>query len=198
MEPRLLATFDLPVDNRVLEARQGVEKRRNAFLSNVWKSCDRTQPAETSSVFLGIRRGVEHLRSLGCGEDGDCYLYVATDGEENANIQIKSALDRSADKRVLPAPISNKGIRVVMCGVAETVGLQQNPAGRARQLTRRRDPQRADRLRGVWLALFTDPELVRLDPYCPKSSGRGEPPPATPAATLRETSGRAGGAAPPR
>ncbi|MBS1876651.1 MAG: hypothetical protein JSU00_25780 [Acidobacteria bacterium] len=174
MEPRLIGTFDLPVDNRVIEARQGVEKRRSRFLSNVWKRCDLAQGAELSSIFLGIRRGVEHLQSLGCGEDNACYLYVSTDGEENANTQIKSALDRSADERPLPAPIRNNGIHVVICGVAETVGLQQRNAGYTRQLTRRRDPQRADRLREVWLALFAKPDLVRLEPYCQKGVGADE------------------------
>lgn len=67
-------------------------------------------------------------------------------------------------------PLDNEGIMVTFCGFAETVGLFVDPSGREIRRTVARDPHRDDRLQAVWRALFTRPELVSFQPYCPEPS----------------------------
>ncbi|HXG65140.1 MAG TPA: hypothetical protein VNO70_08525 [Blastocatellia bacterium] len=70
------------------------------------------------------------------------------------------------DKPLLPEPINNEGIRVVFSGIAETAGEAAGADGRKRALTPPHSPQRADRIRAVWSALFTNPERLTFEPYC--------------------------------
>lgn len=168
-EPRLLTSLDVPSNRRALEGRNAVARQREELLSNIKNQCEQLPRTKTSPIFRAIGRAVEHLRSLGCGPDLECSVYVQTDLEETSDSQIRKALDQPIrDKRVLPAPINNDGINVVICGVAETTGRTIGEDGKARQMTKPRDPERVDRIGSVWSALFTNPEQVKFEPYAPK------------------------------
>src|SRR5205085_1766126 len=103
----------------------------------------------------------------GCGKGSDCAVYVQSDLEETGDAQIKAALNRTGtDKPSLPEPINNDGIGIVFSGIAETSGEAASTDGRKRRLTPPHNPQRADRIRAVWSALFTNPERLTFEPYC--------------------------------
>src|SRR5205814_443250 len=97
-----------------------------------------------------------------------CLLYVASDGEENGEASIKNRIDNIRDeKHRLPNQLDNDGIEIVFCGIAATAGHIVDPSGREIRKIPPRDPGREDRLRQTWLSLFTRPNLVRFEPYCP-------------------------------
>jgi hypothetical protein len=168
-EPRLLASLKVPVNRRVLEGRSAALKEREELLESVKTLCEELPQTKTSPIFRAIGRAIEHLRSLGCGPGLECALYVQTDLEETGDGQIRRALTQPTQNKLsLPSPINNDAIDVVISGVAETAGLVTGNDGKTRQMTKPRDPERVDRIRSVWSALFTNPERVRFEPYAPK------------------------------
>jgi hypothetical protein len=70
---------------------------------------------------------------------------------------------------------------VTFCGFAQTRGRSVVSSSREIRAVAPRDPHRDDRLQAVWRALFTRPELVSFEPYCPEPtvlqahSGAGAP-----------------------
>lgn len=172
-EPRLLGEFRVPEVRRVIEGKRAAVRQREELFANLRARCEEARPTQISPVFLGAKRAVERLR--GVGSEGDHkVLYLQTDGEETADPQIKRALSgASAAGLKLPSPIRNDGVTVVICGLAETTGQTTGAEGKLRRLTSPRDPRRADRMTEVWKALFTNPQLVSLEPYCQKTQVAG-------------------------
>ena len=83
-------------------------KQREKLLGDIKAACDKRQQTSVSPIFIAVKRAVEHLRSVGCGKDADCVVYVQSDLEETSDPQIKAALNRTGnDKSPLPQPISN-------------------------------------------------------------------------------------------
>jgi hypothetical protein len=68
----------------------------------------------------------------------------------------------------LRTPIANNGVGVTFCGLAVTTHGALDRAHPARPASL--DPDREDRLQRTWRSLFTAPELVNFEPFCPKSS----------------------------
>ncbi len=168
-EPVLVASFEVPVNGRVLEGRSAALDRREELLGDLKKKCETLPRTRSSPIYLAVKRGIEELRAQGCDADSKCVLHVQSDLEENANAQIKAALDgRSGASSALPAPINNDGITIVICGIAETVGVAKGSDGVTRRLSGNRDPQRDDRVVEVWRKLFTTPGNVTFQPYCRK------------------------------
>jgi hypothetical protein len=131
--------------------------------------CEKTARTKVSPIFLSIERAVQHLRTLGCGPNSGCAVYVQSDLEENGDRRIKAALDGAPpDKQALPPPINNDGINIIVAGLTETSGIAST-SGAKRHFTRPHDPDRADRLRSVWQKSFTDPSRLVLEPYCPSN-----------------------------
>lgn len=162
-EPRWIWSGDLPVDTRVFEGRARRVQQRRQFVDQVSEQCRKTSSTSSSPIFLGVKRALEQLRALGCGPDSQCALYVSTDGEENVEPHLRRAIDSSSRPAVIPPPLANDGVRVLFCGLAET----RQTGGRARgPAPAIRSPERADRLRQVWAAAFSDPELVVFEPFC--------------------------------
>ena len=172
-EPRLLGEFRVPEVRRVIEGKRAAVRQREELFAGLRARCEEARQTQVSPVFLGTKRGVERLRSVGAEGDNKI-LYVQTDGEETADPQIKRALNGApAGGLKLPGPIQNDGVSVVICGLAETTGQTTNVEGKLRRLTRPRDPRHADRMTAVWKSLFTNPELVSLEPYCQKPQVAG-------------------------
>jgi hypothetical protein len=172
-EPRLLGEFRVPEVRRVIEGKRAAVRQREELFAGLRARCEEARRTQVSPVFLGAKRGVERLRSVGSDADHKI-LYVQTDGEETADPQIKRALNGApADSLKLPRPIQNDGVTVVICGLAETTGQVRGTEGKLRRLTMSRDPHRADRMTEVWKALFTNRELVSLEPYCQKPPDAG-------------------------
>jgi hypothetical protein len=170
-EPRLLGEFKVPVIRRVIEGQRAAAREREDILSRLQKRCGEAGQTQVSPIFQAVKRGVEHLQSVGSPSDSR-YLFVQTDGEETANDQIKRAISTPGAKLKLPAPIQNSGVRVVFCGMAETVGTTSAPNNKVRHLSRLRDAQRPDRLREVWAGVFAEPQLVSFEPFCSKGEVR--------------------------
>lgn len=165
-EPRWLGQFEVPVIRRVIEGQRAATRARQELLANVKSRCAEVKQTRKSPIFEGLKRGVEHLQSVGAAADSR-YLFIQTDGEETENMLIKQALNGSSQAKFrLPSPIRNKGIHVTFCGLAETIGTTTDSDKRLHHKSKQRDDQRADRLREVWAKLFTNPELVSFEPYC--------------------------------
>jgi hypothetical protein len=165
-EPRLLAELEVPVIRRVIEGQRAATREKEALLANVENKCGGVKETNVSPIFQAVKRGVEHLQSVGSTHD-QRYLFVQTDGEETENIKVKRALNLPPGAAAaLPAPIPNKDVHVMFCGMAETIGETQTDTRKAQQKSRQRDERRSDRLREVWSRVFTNPELVTFEPYC--------------------------------
>jgi hypothetical protein len=167
-EPRMIATYDVPMNRRVLEGRGAEETKREQLLTDLAAKCKNVTKTETSPIYLGIKRAIEHLRACGCGEMSNCVVYVQSDLEENADRQIKQALDgNKVTSR--PVPSNNDGIDVAVIGVAQTLGFDKATNSTARHLTPQHDQKRADRIVQVWRNLFTSPSRLTFEPYCPEN-----------------------------
>jgi len=165
-EPRWLGHFEVPVIRRVIEGQRASAREKQDLLANVRKRCSEVKETLRSPIFVGLKRGVEHLKVTGSPEDSR-HLFIQTDGEEFDNKAIMEALNqRPGARAILPSPIDNAGVDVKFCGMAETVGQIAGADRRVQRKSRPRSEERADRLREVWLKLFTTPDLVSFEPYC--------------------------------
>lgn len=171
-EPRLLGEFKVPVIRRVIEGQRAAAREREDLLTRLGQKCEEVEQTQVSPIFQTLKRGVEHLRSIGSADDTR-YLFIQTDGEETANAQVKKALKSPGAKLILPPPIQNAGVRVIFCGIAETVGNTVAANNKGRHLSKQREAQRPDRLHEVWSGVFTDPQLVSFEPFCSKSEFKG-------------------------
>jgi hypothetical protein len=165
-EPRRLGLVQIPTSQRVIEGRVGFAIKLEEFEANLEKLCLEAAPTKTSPIFLGAKRGADQLRGLGCVNSSGCEMYVATDGEENAERQIQAALNiEKVDDLSLPEPIDNAAVEVTICGLSETVGTTTGN-GQLRGLSRAHDNKRVNRIQVVWSRLFTHPEQLRFIPFC--------------------------------
>jgi hypothetical protein len=168
-EPWQLGRYSFPVTNKVIEGKTASMRRQDELLSDIRRKCEQIRRTSISPIFLGVKQAVADLRAHGCSAASHCRVFVDSDLEENVEISIRESLDRARNtKLVLPTPIDNQGLEVSFCGLAVTAGRVSNPSGREVRRSLPRDPRHDDRLRQVWQSLFTQPELVRFEPYCPQ------------------------------
>jgi hypothetical protein len=168
-EPWQLGRYSIPVTRRVLEGKDSNLQRLDELLTDIRHKCGTIHRTNISPIFLGVKQAVADLHANGCKETSLCKVFLDTDLEENVELPIKDALDRKGKtKLALPEPLDNHSIEVSFCGLAVTTGRVVNPPGKETRRALPRDPGRDDWLRQVWRSLFTQPELVRFEPYCPQ------------------------------
>ncbi len=168
-EPRLLARYPIPVTRRIIEGAGAAIKQQQEILDDLKPRCGKLQPTMVSPIFQGVKQAVAELRSLGCRNGSDCKLWIDSDLEENAITAIQAILtDPKSKRQPLPASLANDGIHIAFCGWALTAGRIIDPSGREIRTVRPRDPNHDDNLRRTWAKLFTNPELLTFDPYCPE------------------------------
>ncbi len=172
-EPRRIATYSIPTDRKVIEGKQAGIERRQRLLRDLWERCRSVHPTLVTPIFLGVQQALADLRAKGCKAVGRCGLWVATDLEENADRAI-AARFRGYRKSTVPLPptLDNRGIEVTFCGYAQTAGRILGPSGREIRRSAARDPYRDNRLQAVWQSLFTRPQIVKFEPYCPQPDNR--------------------------
>ena len=174
-EPWQLWRYSIPRTRKVLEGRTANLRRQQDVLHDIWNRCQTVRRTTISPIFLGVKQAIADLRAQGCSRTSHCELFVDSDLEENVEASIKKSLNSIGDgKRMLQSPIKNDGIDVVFCGLAVTAGRIVDPSGREFRKGSPRNPGREDRLREIWLSLFTKPEVVRFEPYCPKPVDLGK------------------------
>ena len=168
-EPWELGRYSIPRTQKALEGRAATVRRQQTMLSDIRKKCEAPPRTTISPIFLGVRQAIADLRAQGCKETSHCEMFVDSDLEENVELSIKRSL-QSADysKHHLPLSVDNSGISVKLCGIAVTTG-HISPSGREVNGTLSRNGSREDSLRRIWLSLFTEPDLVAFEPYCPNA-----------------------------
>lgn len=165
-EPRYVGTFAIPVSERAVEGTKIVGRRQEELLSQIDDRCRQMPVARKSSIFLGLKNGVEQLKGKGCDQRSGCLLFLKSDLQENVEPQIAAALKGKESPSKLPNPIDNRGIKISICGIAETKGLVKDADGAPKQLTRNRDAEQFDLIRMVWSSLFAAPDLVTYSAFC--------------------------------
>jgi hypothetical protein len=175
-EPVLLDVLEVPITKRVTEGRSIIAQKQQALLGRIKERCKEAGETKQSPIYLAIRRAVEYLRAQGCDGRTKCKVFVQSDLEELSEKSIKQLLteptrrDQKTQTPLLPTPIDNVGIDLMICGLSETAG--DSPIeGKKRTLTPKHDAQRADRIRAVWEKLFTDAKRVGFNSFCPKETG---------------------------
>jgi hypothetical protein len=168
-EPWQLGRYSIPVTRKVLEDKTSNQQRLDEMLSDIRHKCSAISRTNISPIFLGVKTAVADLHAHGCKETSHCQVFVDTDLEENVEASIREGLNQTRNiKLVLPAPIDNYGIEVSFCGFAVTNGRIATLSGRETRRALPLAPDHDDRLRQVWRSLFTNPEAVSFEPYCPK------------------------------
>jgi len=168
-EPWRIGAYPIPTIRKVLEGRSEISRRRGEILAELQNKCQLLRRTTISPIFLGMKQAVADLRAHGCNMAAHCRLFVDSDLEENVEPTLKRAFNNpSGGTSILSAPMNNDGIDITFCGLAVTVGRIVDPSGREIRKGLPRSSVREDRLREIWLSLFTKPELVRFEPYCPK------------------------------
>jgi hypothetical protein len=167
-EPRRLASYTIPTDQKIIEGRRAGLRRREGVLLDLWAQCRSVRPTLITPLYLGVRQAIADLRAKGCAASSQCGLWVATDLEENADRAIRERIEGRGHGGPLPLPLENSGIEITFCGYAGTQGRVLGPSGRETGRSAVRGPHRDDRLQAVWRSLFARPELVTFEPYCPQ------------------------------
>lgn len=166
-EPKLVASVEVPSTRQVLEGRGASVQQKEKMLDDIKLACESMPQTKVSPILIAVKRGIEHLRSRGCGPESECTVYVQTDLEETGDPQLSTALkSASGNKQVLASPINNEGIKIVISGTAETASTNASTNGRTHQLTRPRTLQRIEHLQSVWKSLFSNPDRVTFEPHC--------------------------------
>lgn len=191
-EPWQLGRYSIPRTRKVLEGRAADRRRQSEILRDIKNKCQAIRRTKVSPIFLGTKQAIADLRAQGCRENSRCALFVDSDLEENVEPSIKKSLDnRSGRTLELPTPINNQGFDTTFCGLAVTTDHLVDPSGReTRKAPPLRDSGREDRLRHVWLTLFTRPDAVQFQPYCPQKPSNS--------ATATASNVQSGSAKPPR
>jgi len=166
-EPYSLAEYKAPDTRYIIEGKRRTQLRKDGLIADLSSKCTQSPVTKVSPIYLAVKRAVEQLQSMRGTNESAQYLFVKTDGEETADMQIKLALNQPPGSQLhLPNPIDNGRVRVSFCGMAETIG--KSPGTKPRGLfTATRNAQRIDRAREVWGALFSNPSNVTFEPYCP-------------------------------
>jgi hypothetical protein len=151
-----LATALEPAGKRLMEGKAGADRQNTAFVNDVITACKGISRADSSPIFLGLKRVVAQAR-----EHGTADVYVISDLEESAEPGIVRALRQNGARSRLPDPIDNHKVGLHVCGFAETTGRLSGAV-----MTAPRSAARADRLLRIWHALFTDPARVEFLPFC--------------------------------
>lgn len=168
-EPVLIGTEKVPFSRKVIEGRQAANRQQDALASDLGQKCSAKPITKRSPLVLLVRRSVERLREAGCGRTtNQCLLYVQTDGVETTEPELAKLIN-GRTKEVKPESIpkiDNAGITVIFFGISETIG-EREEKGHKKRFTRTRDTNTADLLRDAWRSVFTTPETVRFEPFCP-------------------------------
>jgi len=168
-EPWQLGRYDIPKTRKVLEGRSANLRRQQDVLRDIRTKCETVRRTTISPIFLGVTQAIADLRAHGCKETSQCWILVDSDLEENVEISIKEAISRARSTKLgLPPLLDNQGIEMSFCGLAVTAGRIANLAGREIQRALPRNSGRDDRLRQVWRSLFTQPDHLNFEPYCPQ------------------------------
>lgn len=172
MEPVAMGSFDIPSSNRVMEGKGAIVSARKALLDTIAGQCKKSPTVTKSSpIFLSMKRAVEQLSARGCGTTTICHLFARTDGEETEEPWIRQSVqNRRMRQRGLPTALDNTNIAVTVCGFSETLGEIRDSNKRRVRLTARRDGNNAEFLRAVWGKVFTQPDRVVFEPFCPRVS----------------------------
>jgi hypothetical protein len=167
-EPWRMGQYSFPGTNKVIEGKTASTRRQEELFSDIQRKCGAIRRTSISPIFLGVKQAIADLRAHGCSPTSHCRMFVDSDLEENAEITVEDALNRARNtKLTLPVPLDNQGIEVSFCGLAVTAGRIVSPSGKEIQRALPRDQGRDDRVRHVWQSLFTRPDLMRFEPYCP-------------------------------
>lgn len=162
-EPVHIFTLEIPKEHRLMEGKPDGSLRKS-FLNKVNNQINELEGSlQTSPIYMSVYRGVETLRAQrridapGPGASTS-YLYIVTDGRENVEPALKTAINGSGDISYPPEMIiDNTDIKIIFCGLSNT-----NDNNKAI------DSTGAIRLEQAWRAVFSDPQNVIFSPYCPR------------------------------
>jgi len=163
MEPNNIAFLSFPQIKKVMEGHN-MKARNEVFLKNVEASLVKvSSPSSRTPLYIAVRRATETLRGLGCESDPSslappCHLFIISDCEENVEKLVKRAIRGSSEAKFPDEMIiDNSNIEVHFCGLSYTN--DDSPA---------RDSARITNLENTWKALFSHPENVSFEPFCPQ------------------------------
>jgi len=166
-EPVELARLTGIRKESVKDVHKARDRRDDALVEELVGRCEELGNTDRSPIYLALRRGLEELLVLGCHEGTNCAVYLQSDMAENGESGLRKALLGTRDA-ALPTPIDNRGIRVHVCGIAETSG-PTDGKGKVVSERKARGAKRADITPSVWRRIFTAPNLVTFEPHCPKA-----------------------------
>jgi hypothetical protein len=146
-EPQLVFQESIPAGAAMGPFSGGKKAKdvRDAFFARVQSACLGIRQTKRSPVVKAVRRGLAHLKSLGCPHKAGCVLIVHSDLQDND--ELTPANKKSDTAQPL---LDNAGINVVLCGFTATVedGATAN----------------TDALLAMWQGLFLEP--VKVAPFC--------------------------------
>lgn len=170
-EPWEFGKYLIPTSNRAMESPAANLRRRQSVLQDIRSRCQAIHRTAVSPIFLGVKQAIADLRVQGCRENSGCEIFVDSDLEENREAYVKKMLE--GDGRPAAPSINNAGITVTFCGVAVTTGSITDTPDRRIRRGRPLDLNREARLQGVWDSVFTEPQTVTFEPYCPDARESG-------------------------
>jgi hypothetical protein len=116
LEPQMMFFEALPPSPSMapLSGQRKLRAEVKEWQRRVSAACADVQSATRSPIVKGVRRSVEHLRSVGCTAGSGCRLIVKSDLQDN---DVLGARGHREQGELIP--IANQGIEVVLCGYSE-------------------------------------------------------------------------------
>jgi hypothetical protein len=156
-EPIVMPVHSLPVHQRLIDGKQRAATQHAAFIKEVTDTCNGMPVTDSSPIFIGLKHVIAQARQR-VGK-ADVHVYVITDLQETVEDSIVRALKEPHKTQRLPEPINVQGVKVQICGYAQTIG-----RARTNVMTAPRTDQNTNRLIEIWSALFTG--SVEFVPFC--------------------------------
>lgn len=173
-QPRLLATYKVPVSIKALERQSHIDQEKSRILNDLGSKCQAVPRSDVTPLFQGMKVVIEQMKSAGCRPGARCALIAQTDLEETVDSKVLQAFrggHSKSNETTQPEVLDNQGIEVVFSGVSEVV---VSDAGGRRDAAKKLKDEATKKLNNgakwqkIWVDIFSDRSLLRFEPMCPR------------------------------
>jgi len=143
---------------------------RKAFLVDLLTACRQAPPSDKTALYLAAKRMIHQAKEgLHCGPKDGCLIMLRSDGLEEREEGLKTAIDSGQLPEEGSVPqIDSSDVEILFCGHGEVTSKGPIP-GKGRSRRNDNHIHEADIVPTVWGSIFTGEEVTFLS-VCPRST----------------------------